>query len=128
MMNTSYSPIENICTSLEIIHTRSEILIPDPKSSGSANNSKNFIYMRLLCCQITFINLFVTDPAMEWIQVTDRFHKLKVMDLNISGRVNNSPFLINNEIIEKYSGIQVTAGNQLCGSSRYIFRYPGDSW
>ena len=62
----------------------------------------DFIYMCLLCCQITFINLFVKDPAVEWIRVTDWFHKLKVTDLNISERVNNSPFFIDNKIIEKY--------------------------
>ena len=32
---------KNIRTSLEIIHTGSEILIPDPKSSGRSNNLKN---------------------------------------------------------------------------------------
>ena len=42
------------------------------------------------------------DPAAERIRVTDWFHKLRVMDLNISERTNNSPFLINNKIIEEH--------------------------
>ena len=48
---------KNIRTSLEIIHTGSEILIPDPKSSGSSNNFKNLFIcfysiakLRLLIC------------------------------------------------------------------------------
>ena len=62
---------ENIHARQEIIHTGSEILIPDPKLSGSPNYSKNVIRMRLFCCQITFINLCVTDPAVERIRVTN---------------------------------------------------------
>ena len=49
-----------------------------------------------------FVKLYVTDPAMEQIQVTDWFHKLKVTDLNISKRTNNSPFFFNNKSIEKH--------------------------
>ena len=69
---------------------------------GSANGSEDFIHMRLLHCQIMFINLFVADPNAEQIQMTDWFHKLKVTDLNISKRINDSPFLINNKIIKQY--------------------------
>ena len=103
---SQWSPIKNcddveknIHTRLGIIYTGSEVLMPDLKLSGFPNCSKNlfiFIY------QIIFINLCVTDPAVERIQVTDWFQKLKVMDLNISERINNSPFFINNKSIEKH--------------------------
>ena len=63
---------KDIRTGLKIIYTESKILIPDPKSFGSSNSSKDFIHMCLLCCQVAFINLFCdgsesgTDPS-DWL-------------------------------------------------------------
>ena len=62
---------KSIRTRLEIIYTGSEILIPDPKSFGSADSSEDFIHMCPLCCQVMSINLFVADPNAERIRVTD---------------------------------------------------------
>ena len=47
---------KNICTSPGISYTRSEILIPDPKISGSPNHSKNlFIFV----CSVSKLYLLI---------------------------------------------------------------------
>ena len=76
-------------------------------NTGSKNirlsqSLQEFIHSCLICFQIIFINLYVTDPAAERIRITDWFHKLKVTDLNISEKTNNSPFFVNNKSIKEH--------------------------
>ena len=85
---------KNIRISPGIIYTGSEII----QLSLAPKNLFIFIFS----VSKVFIKLCVTDPAVERIQVTDWFHKLKVSDLNISERTNNKPFFFNNKSIEKH--------------------------